>query len=195
MTLQQEKLRIKKDEGSLMEGADDELIQKVIRDRAAFAELYKRNVEKVYRYFIFKVGNQQDAQELTSQTFLAALENIASYRREGSFSGWLFGIASRKAARFFHQKKYNPIELTEDVAAHLPPLDHAVEQGLELSRVMSALNHLSNARAEAIRLYFFSSLSVVEVAEVMGKSQPSIRMLLHRGIRDLKQRLEQGGVK
>ena len=94
---------------------DYELIRSAIDNRAAFAELYRQHVNKVYRYFIFKVGNRLDAQELTSQTFLAALENIASYCGEGSFAGWLFGIASRKAAQFYNQQKFKSEELDDEI--------------------------------------------------------------------------------
>lgn len=171
---------------------DYELIRNATDKRAAFAELYRQHVNKVYRYFIFKVGDQLDAQELTSQTFLAALENISSYRGEGSFTGWLFGIASRKAAQFYSQQKSKLVELDEEIIDCLPPLDQCVEQGLEISRVLKALDHLSNDRAEVIRLYFFSGLTAAEVATTMGKSEPAVRMLIHRSINDLKKRLDSG---
>jgi RNA polymerase sigma-70 factor (ECF subfamily) len=171
---------------------DHELIREAIDNRAAFAELYRQYVNKVYRYFIFKVGNRLDAQELTSQTFLAALENIASYRGDGSFASWLFGIASRKAAQFYSRQKFKFVELGEEINDCLTPLDQSVEQGLEFSRVLRALDHLSNDRAEAIRLYFFSGLTVTEVAITMGKSEAAVRMLVHRSLNDLKRRLDSG---
>jgi RNA polymerase sigma factor (sigma-70 family) len=61
-----------------------------------------------------------------------------------------------------------------------------------LSQVLQALQGLTPDRAEAIRLYFFGSLSVAEVGTVMEKSEPAIRMLLHRGLRDLKERVGMG---
>jgi RNA polymerase sigma-70 factor, ECF subfamily len=171
---------------------DHELLRDAIDNRETFAELYRQHVNKVYRYFIFKVGNQLDAQELTSQTFLAALENITSYRGEGSFASWLFGIASRKAAQFYNQQKITSKELDEEIQDCLPSPEQSTEQGLEFSRILRALDHLSNDRAEVIRLHFFSGLTSAEVATTMGKSEPAVRMLIHRSINDLKKRLDSG---
>jgi len=63
---------------------DYELIRNAV-DIGSICRTISSTRHKVYRYFLFKVGNRLDAQELTSQTFLAALENLASYRGEGSF--------------------------------------------------------------------------------------------------------------
>lgn len=195
MTVHQKELLIRKNNISMVNEDDSEFIREAVGNRAAFAELYRQNIDKVYRYFIFKVGNRLDAQELTSQTFLAALENMASYRSEGSFTGWLFGIACRKAARYYHQSKFMPVEFDEEIQDCLPPPDQVVEQGLEFSRILRALDQLSKDRAEAIRLYFLSGLTSAEVATTMGKSEPAVRMLIHRSLKDLKNRLESGDAK
>jgi RNA polymerase sigma-70 factor, ECF subfamily len=195
MILPQKKLRSCEDSKAVSEISDEDLIRRAVLDRSAFGDLYKRHVEKVYRYFIFKVGNSQDAQELTSQTFLAALESLPKYRGTGSFTAWLFGIARHKSSLFFHNNKSYPSELAEDVADPDPLLEDAIEHALEVSRVSAALNMLKTEKAEAIRLYFISGLSAAEAAEVLGKSEPAVRMLLHRGIQELKQRLEQGEAK
>ena len=52
----------------------------------AFAELYRRHVTRIYRYHMAHIGNVKDAEDLTSQTFMAALEGIRSYRGAGSFA-------------------------------------------------------------------------------------------------------------
>jgi RNA polymerase sigma-70 factor, ECF subfamily len=70
------------------------LAQQAIRDVDAFAELYRRHMTRVYRYHIAHVGNVKDAEDLTSQTFIAALEGIRSFRGSGSFAAWILGIAS-----------------------------------------------------------------------------------------------------
>ena len=62
------------------------LARAALTDCEAFAELYRRHVEHVYRYHMAHTGNQKDAEDLTSQTFMAALEGIRSFRGDGSFA-------------------------------------------------------------------------------------------------------------
>src|SRR5215212_1912806 len=75
---------------------DAGLAQQSCTDPQAFAELYRRHVRSIYRYHLAHMGNVKDAEDLTSQTFMAALEGIRSFRGTGPYITWLIGIASRK---------------------------------------------------------------------------------------------------
>src|SRR5260370_27674626 len=72
--------------------ADDELVERALRDRAAFGELYRRYLPRVYRYALARTGDAEQAQDVTAQTFLAALEGLASYRRTGTLLASLLTI-------------------------------------------------------------------------------------------------------
>ena len=80
---------------------DTSLAQQARRDPEAFAELYHRHLKSVYRYHLAHTGNVKDAEDLTSQTFMAALEGIHSYRGTGPYIAWLMGIASRNDSASF----------------------------------------------------------------------------------------------
>jgi len=84
---------------------DTSLAQQARRDPEAFAELYHRHLKSVYRYHLAHTGNVKDAEDLTSQTFMAALEGIHSYRGTGPYIAWLMGIASRKRLRLFRRSR------------------------------------------------------------------------------------------
>src|SRR4026207_334116 len=75
---------------------DASLAQQACADPEAFADLYRRHVRSIYRYHLAHTGNVKDAEDLTSQTFMAALEGIHSYRGTGPYIAWLMGIASHK---------------------------------------------------------------------------------------------------
>ena len=68
------------------------------QDPQAFAQLYDLYVQRVYRYLLSKVGNEQEAEDLTAQTFLSALQGLERYTHRGNFAAWLFSIARRKVA-------------------------------------------------------------------------------------------------
>jgi RNA polymerase sigma-70 factor (ECF subfamily) len=170
--------------------ADDlQLARQARADAEAFAELYRRHVTRIYRYHMAHTANVKDAEDLTSQTFMAALEGIRSYRGSGSFAAWIMGIAARKRALFFRGSKP---EVPLDAALHIPtpglPTDKAATQRLQMERVQHALRQLSPERSEALILCYFGGLNATEAGCVLGKSEAAVKMLLSRGLRDLRER-------
>jgi len=155
----------------------------------AFAELYRRHVTRVYRYHLAHTGNVKDAEDLTSQTFLAALEGIRSFRGEGAFAAWLMGIASKKRALFFRGTRP---EVPLEAALHVPTPGLLTEQAaslrLQMESVSRALQQISRDRAEAIVLCLFSGLTCAEAAIALRKSEAAVKMSLSRGLRDLRER-------
>lgn len=170
---------------------DAYLAQQARADPEAFAELYRRHVRSIYRYHLAHTGNVRDAEDLTSQTFMAALEGIRSYRGAAPYITWLIGIASRKRARFFRRSGNRP-EVPLDAALHIPtpslPTDKAAARRLQMDQVLAALKSISRDRAEALILCFFSGLSTAEAGCVLGKSEAAVRMLISRGLQDLRTR-------
>jgi RNA polymerase sigma-70 factor, ECF subfamily len=168
---------------------DANLAHQARADPEAFAELYHRHLTSVYRYQLAHTGNEKDAEDLTSQTFMAALEGIDSYRGTGSYIAWLMGIAARKRSRFFRGSRP---EVALDTALQIPtpglPTDKSAYQRLQIDQVLGALRHISPDRAEALILCFFSELSPAEAGLVLGKSETAVRMLISRGLQDLRTR-------
>jgi RNA polymerase sigma-70 factor (ECF subfamily) len=173
---------------SITSGESDEALAAHVRGNPdAFAELYQRCVLRIYRYHLVRTGNPQDAQDLTTQTFLAALERLDGYRGQGSFIGWLFGIASHKVADHFRKRREHLSLESVEVVCHPDPLpEEWTATSLQMEQVVQALRRLSPERAEALVLRIVGGLSAAEVGRVMGKSPEATRMLVHRGLRDLK---------
>jgi RNA polymerase sigma-70 factor (ECF subfamily) len=170
---------------------DANLAHEACTDPQAFAELYRRHVRSIYRYHLAHTGNVTDAEDLTSQTFMAALEGIRSFRGTGPYITWLIGIASRKRALFFRRSGSQP-EIPLDAALHIPgpgiPTDKAAARRLQMDQLIAALRSISQDRAEALILCFFSELSTSEAGIVLGKSEAAVRMLISRGLHDLRTR-------
>ena len=155
----------------------------------AFAELYRRHVTRVYRYHMAHTGNVKDAEDLTSQTFMAALEGIRSFRGDGVFAAWLMGIASRKRALHFRR---NRPEVPLEAALHLPTpglsTDQLAGRHLQIESVARALKQISPDRADALSLVYFSGLTNSEAGSALGKSEAAVKMLVSRGLQDLRER-------
>ncbi len=167
---------------------DLQLARTALEDADAFAELYRRHLTRVYRYHMAHVGNMKDAEDLTSQTFMAALEGIRSFRGTGAFGAWLMGIAAKKRAFFFRSHRFDlGIESAGQVAGGVPT-DKAAYQRMQTEAVSRALRQISPDRADAISLVYFSGLSNAEAGQALGKTEAAIKMLVSRGLQDLRER-------
>jgi RNA polymerase sigma-70 factor (ECF subfamily) len=165
------------------------LARLAITDIEAFAELYRRHLTRVYRYHAAHVGNVKDAEDLTSQTFIAALERIHTFRGAGSFAAWILGIASRKRLMFYRGRK--PVLPLEEAVRYPSPgllTDQAAVHQLRLESISRALKQISPDRAEALILTYFGGLSNAEAAQMLNKSEAAVKMLVSRGLQDLRER-------
>lgn len=182
------------------DGADEiRLIQAAKTDRDAFDALYRRYVARVYRYCYARCGSRIDAEDLTAQTFLAALESLRRYRGRGSFAAWLLGIARHKCTDH-HRRRYADRSEPLESAGSVPdlstsnPAQTAHHREL-LACIEDSARQLSPDRREALHLRFWAGLSVRETAAVMRRSEGAVKMLISRAVADLRRRcLDEKGI-
>lgn len=171
---------------------DAVLVAAAREDAAAFDLLYRRYVTRVYRYCYARTDNVQVAEDLTAQTFLAALEGIGRFRGDGSVAAWLFGIAANVCKGYFrYQKRHRqtPLEtVSERTDVRTPDLErHTYRQSI-LDCALRVMPDLSAERQEVLRLRFLAGLDTAETAAVMGKRRGAVRKLLSRAVDDLRKR-------
>jgi RNA polymerase sigma-70 factor (ECF subfamily) len=168
---------------------DLQLAREAITNTGVFALLYRQHVSRVYRYYMAHIGNVKDAEDLTSQTFMAAMESLRSFRGTGSFAAWILGIASKKRLMYFRGNRH---EVPLDAALQIPspglPTEKEALQRLKLESVSRALKQISPDRAEAIALSYFGGLSNNEISRMLHKSEAAVKMLISRGLQDLRER-------
>ena len=173
---------------------DRELIRLARTDYEAFDVLYRRYVTAVYRYCYARTNSVADAEDITAQTFLAALEGIQRYHGRGSASAWLFGIARHKCADF-HRGQYSSrqnamgdeIEMLADPADEVNPETQVSLRGV-LDCVTRCVPMLSPDRLDALRLRYWGGMSLTDIAGVMQRSTAAVKMLISRAISDLRER-------
>ena len=172
---------------------DTALVSAARENRAAFAALYRRYANSVYRYMLAYVGHVQDAQDLTEQTFLAGLEGIRSFEGRGQFAAWLFSIAHRKVMDYYrHERSHIPLDSLVETPHPGRQPDQIIEEQLDFEQLAQAIGALAPDRAEAIRLRIFAELSVSDIGEMMGRSESAVRMLLSRAVNDLRRKFNAG---
>jgi RNA polymerase sigma-70 factor (ECF subfamily) len=168
------------------------LVRAAQTDAQAFGDLYDRYVQRVYRYCFYRTNHAPDAEDLTAQIFMAALEALPRYRQDGHFAGWLFSIARKKVAdhhrRALHTKH---VPLDESV---LPPIhvDMAVdvEKSQRRERLLNLIQALAENERDLIHLRYVAELSFAEIARTLQKKEEAVKKSLYRLIARLKQELE-----
>jgi RNA polymerase sigma-70 factor (ECF subfamily) len=169
-------------------------------DAEAFAEIYDRYVDTVFRYIYFRVGSRPLAEDLTSETFLRALRRIGSVSWQGRDLGaWLVTIARNLIADHYKSGRYR-LEVTtaemldadrEDHGADARP-EAAVLERLTNVTLLEAVKKLNSEQQECIVLRFLQGLSVTETAQAMGKNEGAIKALQYRAVRSLGRLLPAG---
>jgi RNA polymerase sigma-70 factor, ECF subfamily len=169
---------------------DTALVYATRANQEAYAALYRRYANSIYRYMLAYVRNVQDAQDLTEQTFLAGLEGLRSFEGRGQFAAWLFSIAHRKVMDYYrHERIHVPLDSLAETAHPARQPDQVVEDRLDFEQLSLAIGTLAPDRAEVIRLRIFAELGVPEISELMGRSESAVRMLLSRAVNDLRRKL------
>jgi RNA polymerase sigma-70 factor, ECF subfamily len=166
---------------------DEILAVEALRQPDAFAELYRRHFIQIYRYHMGRTGRIQEAEDLTTVTFVAALEGIRKFKGTGSFQAWLFGIARHQQLMQYRSRKREvDLELANNKQDSATPLEILASQRLQIGQVRRSLGLLSDDRRETILLCIFADLSAEEAAEILGKTPSAVKMLLLRGLRDIR---------
>lgn len=166
-----------------------QLMRDALINADAFAEIYRMHVARVYRYHMIHIGNAKDAEELTSQTFMTALDELRTFRGSSSLAAWVMEIATQKRLQ---DSRGNLRELPIDAVLYYQSAglstDKTSMQRMVIETISHALKQISADNAEAIILYFFSNLTSSEVSQVLKKNSTTVEMLIGRGIQDLRTR-------
>ncbi len=175
-----------------VEQADDAaLAMRAARgESAAFGLLYDKHVDAIYRYVYYRVRDDTEAEDLTSDVFMRALKAMPRYEPRQAFLAWLYRIARNavidRARRGNRQVSY------EDALEHPTPDQIVVpdEQVLAHSdneTLRGALAKLTPLQQEVIVLRFLEGYSTEEIARIVGKRAGTVRGIQFRAIGTLRQ--------
>ena len=169
------------------------LIKRAVkRDREAFGALYNKHVSRVYRHIYYMVGNPPEAEDLTAQAFLQAWQAIERYQIRGApFVSWLMRIAHNLGVSHLRSRKPST-ELPEtlvDRSREGNP-DDVLQRQADGDYVREAILRLREEHRRVIILRFVQDLAYREVAEIVGKSVPAVRVIQHRALNALRKQMQ-----
>ena len=164
---------------------ESQLIVLAKKDSKYFGVLYDRYFEQIFRFVFRRLGGKEDdAGDLTQQTFIKAMANLDRYEDRGlPFSSWLYRIAQNEVLMFFRkQKKQYTVAIDENRVSAL-----ATEANLgshmsteDQEQLIEVLNNMAHEHLELIELRFFQELSFKEIAEIYNITEANAKMRTYR---------------
>lgn len=162
------------------------LVEAARRDPSRFAELYEQHLGRVHAYVLRRVGNRQEAEDITSQVFHQALEKIGSFEWRGvPFAAWLLRIAANATADKWRQRareQGNPAKEASE--------EFDFEQANESARLFGLVKELPTEQRLVIEMRFAEERNIKEIAETIGRTEGAVKQLQFRAIRNLRTRME-----
>lgn len=173
---------------------EKKLVEEAKKNSQAFSILYEEYYSRIFGYILKRVSDVELAQDITSETFVKALEKIWSFKWKGiSFSSWIYRIASNETVNFYRKKKIivslEKISEPKSVSNPLEEIIRAqeeIEKNKEFLSLHKKISQLPVKYQEVIYLRFFEKKKIEEIAEILGKKEGTIKTHLHRGLERLR---------
>jgi RNA polymerase sigma-70 factor (ECF subfamily) len=170
---------------------ESELVSKAKQDPKSFGKLYDLHAPSIYRYVLSRIGNVQEAQDITSQTFLKALEMLPLYKHRGYFSAWLFSIARSKYIDHFRKHNQETRAFINKDLETEPDVLSTVVGRERLTILNDILRLLPEDEQDLLRLRNVAELSFTEIAEILKKNEGAIKKRYYRLLARLQSQLEE----
>ena len=167
-------------------------------DAAAWDYLYGLAFPQVYRYVAARVPSRQEAEDVTEEVFVGALQSAGSLRAddETGFLAWLYQIARFKLADRLRQQYRRPTVALDpmlDPADTDPTPEEAALDTDASAAVQAALSELTPEQREVITMKFMLDYDNAKAASILGKSPGAINQLQHRALAQLRKILTRKG--
>ncbi len=159
-----------------------------------FEKIYRTYFDDVYLYIRRLSGDENIAEEITSEAFFKAMRGISGFRGDCDIRVWLCQIA--KNCYYTHLKKSKQTNSIDDAELlELPSEDSTIEEQYlkreEAARIKTALHHLSEPYKEVFMWRVFAELSFKQIGQIFGKSENWACVTYHRAKTMIKSRLEE----
>ena len=182
--------------------SEKQLIQAIQKEPDQFEQLYDAYYSAIFNYVFKRIGEFELSRDIVSEVFLKAYAGIARFRWKGiSIKSWLYRIASNEIRLYFRSKKYRPQLFAQTYEELIfregnTPLqmekdqwEVQQEQFAQFQKIQKALKELPIKYQEVIALKYFEQMDIEEIMQISGKKKGTVKSLLSRGMKRLKEKL------
>ncbi len=165
------------------------------KDKDAFIKSYDLYLNDIYRFIYFKVSNREEAEDLTSQTFLKTWNYIqdGNLNEYGSLKSLLYRVARNLVIDYYREKsRKNTISLdnyekADSLLDEKQNIKKIAELSSDMNRIYAMIKELKDEYREVIVMRYINELSIGEIADTMDKSNGNIRVMIYRALKILRE--------
>lgn len=156
----------------------------------AFRKLVQRHQDFAYTLAYRTLKDRHEAEEAAQDAFVKVYRSISSYEGSGKFTTWLYTIVYRECLNRLRKNKtyVEDIDEVREGSAHHSNEDtglEAMEKDERKATIQAALNQLNPKESAALTLFYLEEQSLKEVSTVTGMTVSNIKVVLHRGRKNL----------
>ena len=160
----------------------------LVGDSKAVIQFYKTYSPKILAYLSKKLPRREDAQEITNDVFLEAIDSLSFLEREQNVSAWLYRIAHNKMVDFYRKKKIKSILLSQVpflqiVASEINQPEFQFEKNRIRDKIEKTFYQLSEKYQKILRLHYEEKIPVKELTKIFSLSFKATESLLYRARR------------
>lgn len=166
---------------------DNELhiIQRILNGETALYEYFLNTYgQQVFTLIVRIVVIQEDAEELTQDTFMKAFQHLSSFKGNSSFSTWIYSIAYNTAISHARKKKFDTLAMDDTLLVNIS--DQQVDEALNdegeerIEKLNQAIGQLNPEEQALITLFYHEEKPLNEVALILGLTESNAKVKLHR---------------
>ncbi|MDX1315543.1 MAG: RNA polymerase sigma factor [Eudoraea sp.] len=180
----------------MSQNSDQHLIKRLKKgDNQAFRALIEQYKHMVYTLALRIVKNEEDAEEVSQDTFIKVYQSIGSFKGDSKLSTWLYRIAYHRSLDYVKKNKRKlqttQLEWEETTNIQLAEMTWDHMEAMEKREIIqAALKHLPGEDGVILSLFYFESLSLKEIAGVLDITNNTVKVRLHRSRKRLASLLE-----
>ena len=175
-------------------------------DKKAFGWFYNKYAPRIFRFIYLKTNSIEEAQDLTSEAFLKFWNTLTGAAPSIQIRGdcpqienpkaFLYQIARNLVIDFYRKKDKKPLSIDEKESnlrniSENNDLITKSEINSEIEEIKKALLSLKQEYREIIILHYLEEFSIKQISKILNKSEGAIRVALHRGLKQLREKLEE----
>jgi RNA polymerase sigma-70 factor, ECF subfamily len=161
-----------------------------------FLKFYEEEREVVYNFILGRVRNRQEAEDMLSEVFIRAIRFEKGGGEVTHIRGLIYRIARNLIIDYYRGKKKDRLLVSIhtdreekgviEVPDTVPSVDELFDRELVADEIRELLSRLREESREIIEFRYFQQLEIVEIAEILEKSEGAVRVQIHRALRELR---------
>jgi RNA polymerase sigma-70 factor (ECF subfamily) len=155
-----------------------------------FGAIYDQYIEKIYRFVYLKVNTEEIAQDITSKVFLRAWEAYSKPKNEiVNMGAFLYKVAGNAVIDHYRERGRTNVVSSDaipEVADQGADIHEKAIFNADISTIKRAIQKLQKDHQDIIIWHYLEDMPIKNIAELMDKPEGTIRVMLHRGLKSLR---------